>query len=303
MKKINKKYILLILLASLLIMTSCQKNISKSTQKKEIKLYYNSMGKYKLDWINRSVEYNDEKMKYEVVLNELINGPYSSYSERSINEQTKVNSIEKKHKNLKIDLSKEFLKTNNDCYKDIAVMSIVNTMSQFKEIESIDITIDGKPLVDENGKTSKNLSEYSTKNLKTVVKFYYPDSEYIKLEPKASKTELVVGEWIGANIIESMIDYSYTQKESLFPKNLKLLNYKEENGIAIVDFNDKIEEGFKGGTSRETMILYSIVNTITELNHVNSVLFLINGEKQEFLDQFEIDQPISKDLTLVHYKK
>lgn len=303
MKKINKKYILLILLASLLIMTSCQKNISKSTQKKEIKLYYNSMGKYKLDWINRSVEYNDEKMKYEVVLNELINGPYSSYSERSINEQTKVNSIEKKHKNLKIDLSKEFLKTNNDCYKDIAVMSIVNTMSQFKEIESIDITIDGKPLVDENGKTSKNLSEYSTKNLKTVVKFYYSDSEYIKLEPKASKTELVVGEWIGANIIESMIDYSYTQKESLFPKNLKLLNYKEENGIAIVDFNDKIEEGFKGGTSRETMILYSIVNTITELNHVNSVLFLINGEKQEFLDQFEIDQPISKDLTLVHYKK
>ena len=52
-----------------------------------------------------------------------------------------------------------------------------------------------------------------------------------------------------------------------------------------VDLSKEFIENAPSGIDEESMVIYSIVNTLTELNEVTNVKFLINGEEnKEFKD-------------------
>ena len=78
---------------------------------------------------------------YLTVLNELLNGPYNDENLKTeIPKETKVNSTKFEKGTLTIDLSSDFLN-----YKDLnAIYQIVNTETEFTEVEKVKITIDGE---------------------------------------------------------------------------------------------------------------------------------------------------------------
>lgn len=83
---------------------------------------------------------------------------------------------------------------------------------------------------------------------------------------------------------------------TLIPSGTKLLGAKIQNGIAYLDFNENFEfntNGVEGYIGQ----LMQIVYTATEFSTVNSVQFLIEGEKREFLgsEGLRIDAPLSKN--------
>ena len=54
--------------------------------------------------------------------------------------------------------------------------------------------------------------------------------------------------------------------------------------IAVVDFKASIIEKLAGVSRRdESMMIYSIVNTLTNINNIKRVQFLIDGERVESL--------------------
>ena len=68
---------------------------------------------------------------------------------------------------------------------------------------------------------------------------------------------------------------------TLIPKGTKLLGVSIKDGVAILNFNDAFEfnqDGIEGYLAQ----LKQIINTATEFSSVNSVQFLINGEKKEY---------------------
>ena len=71
--------------------------------------------------------------------------------------------------------------------------------------------------------------------------------------------------------------------KKLIPDGTILNEIKIENGCAIINFSNQFlnfendEKKFK--------IINSIVNTLTNLKEINSVSFLINGEKNEKLSE------------------
>ena len=83
---------------------------------------------------------------YEKVLNMLIEGPKNEKLERTIPEGTKINKIEKEADTLIIDFSKEFIENHkgDEMQEKLTINSIVNTVTELKEINSVVILIDGK---------------------------------------------------------------------------------------------------------------------------------------------------------------
>lgn len=79
-------------------------------------------------------------------MNLLIEGPKSEKLEKTIPEGTKVNKIELKKKVLWIDLSKEFIENHKQGAEaeSRTIYSILNTMTQLNEVESVKFVIDGK---------------------------------------------------------------------------------------------------------------------------------------------------------------
>lgn len=86
------------------------------------------------------------KQPYETLLKLLIEGPKDEKLERTIPEGTKINKVELKDKILYIDFSEEFV--NNHIggveAESNTIYSIVNTLTQLNEIESIKILINGQ---------------------------------------------------------------------------------------------------------------------------------------------------------------
>ena len=113
----------------------------KSEIMSNIKLYF-------IDAISGVINYEERKINakelvdnpYKCILNLLIQGPNSNTLKNTINKQTKINNIKFEKGILTIDLSKEFLETGGT----EGIYSIVNTMTEFNEVEKIRFLIDGK---------------------------------------------------------------------------------------------------------------------------------------------------------------
>ncbi|SHJ76352.1 GerMN domain-containing protein [Tepidibacter formicigenes] len=293
-------YTLLILTLMLSVVGCSEKIIKDDTEKQEIKLYYSSLDNSKIQWVTRSIEYSNDMEKYNNTIKALINGPYSSDMIRSINENTQILSIEKKKGILYLDLSKEFLEFKSDINQVNAVITISNTLNQFKEIEALKITVEGKELISLDGQPYGILKEFNLSEEKKIsVQLYFPDENMEYLIPYKKNVELKDGYKLGKKIVEEIIKESNKQGYNIIPKGTKLLNYSEEKGIATVNFSKEFINNYIGGSAGETMTIYSIVNSLTELENISSVLFLIEGKKVDYFSHYEFNKPFTREESLI----
>ena len=74
--------------------------------------------------------------------------------------------------------------------------------------------------------------------------------------------------------------------QSVIPEGTRILKTELKGDMVYVDLSKEFIDNHTGGLEAETTTIYSIVNTLTELNEVNSVKILINGkENQSFKDE------------------
>lgn len=67
--------------------------------------------------------------------------------------------------------------------------------------------------------------------------------------------------------------------ESAIPEGTKVNSCKLNGDTLYVDLSMEFINNAASGSEEESMIIYSIVNTLTELNEVSSIKILINGEE------------------------
>lgn len=79
-------------------------------------------------------------------------------------------------------------------------------------------------------------------------------------------------------VLNKLIAEENKDEYSVFPKNLKVEGIKVEDGLAYVEFNEEFLKAKSGGSLTERLELASIVNTLTELKNIKSVIFIVKGE-------------------------
>ena len=76
------------------------------------------------------------------------------------------------------------------------------------------------------------------------------------------------------------------------PSETKVRNIMTQDGICYVDLSSEFVSRHSGGKDKELLTIYSIVNSLTALDDVSKVQFLIEGEKQEeYKGNVEFGQP------------
>lgn len=110
---------------------------------------------------------------------------------------------------------------------------------------------------------------------------YFSDNEamYLKGEKRTvPKNNRPVAELM----IEELIKGPKSQDlMPTIPEGTKLLSLEVKKKIAIVNFSKEIQTNHPGGTTGESMTVYSIVHTLTQLPDIEAVKFLVEGEEQE----------------------
>ena len=157
MKNIKLMVVLLVIVLVLLMIIFVNKNNSGTKSLNEpfsdfsgdeitkVLLYFYNPEKGELGQEYRTVRLNDIKNNmYETIVSELLKGPSSSELVSTIPENTKVNEVKQDGNRLIVDFSEEYNNASNDENLELAkTISIVNTLTEIKEIQEVEIKVNG----------------------------------------------------------------------------------------------------------------------------------------------------------------
>lgn len=123
----------------------------------------------------------------------------------------------------------------------------------------------------------------------TIVSLYFPDKETNMLKPEArlvNVKELIQSPY--KVLIELIINGPKNDKlKVIIPENTKLLNSSLEGECLTLDFSSELLNYSNNDSKEKENLINSIVNTVTELNEVNKVKILINGQtNDEFKNEY-----------------
>lgn len=81
-------------------------------------------------------------------------------------------------------------------------------------------------------------------------------------------------------LMQLLIEGPKTERlEKTIPEGTKINRIELKNGILYIDLSKEFIENHKGGAEAESRTIYSIVNTLTQLNEVEAVKILIDGKE------------------------
>ena len=80
------------------------------------------------------------------------------------------------------------------------------------------------------------------------------------------------------------------------PEEARLISVEVVDGVAYVNFSKEFKTKHWGGTAGESHTLYSVVNSVTELEGIEKVQFLLEGDTMDSLGgHMDTSQPIAPD--------
>ncbi len=121
---------------------------------------------------------------------------------------------------------------------------------------------------------------------KTIVNLYFYNNETGNLESEArimDTIDLIENPY--TKLVQMLIDGPKSDKlKSLMPEDVKIIKTEIDSGVVTVDMSIEFLNYTEDKDLKNKMI-NSIVCTLTELNEVDSVRFLVNGNLNDEFDE------------------
>lgn len=142
--------------------------------------------------------------------------------------------------------------------------------------------------INKSNHSSNKMTEYTPQEemsddeiRKTIVSIYFKNIETNTLVPESvciDVKELAENPYMKLLSLLA-IGPTNDKLECPLPEGTKINNAYLKGNTVYVDFSSEFVNNAPSGIEEEGLIVYSIVNTLTELNEVSSVKILINGEE------------------------
>lgn len=244
------------------------------------------------------LEGNTDEEKINKLLLNLTEGSSNSFPEglkKLIPKGTVVNNVMVGNNLVTVDFSRELLKVSSDMEKSM-VTAIVYSIMELGNYDGVSILVDGKVLdkypnsleeipsvINKSIGINKNFSITSYNNINKVViyylenidnnLYYVPVTKYVNDE--RDKIKIIVEELASSYIYESNL-------MSFLNSNVRLLDYKEDNDIMYLNFNDYL---FDGNDKILEEVLYSLAYSVFDNYNVSMVSFMVNGQRINYVDR------------------
>ena len=273
---------------------------------------------YKIYYVNNledklvSEDYFAKEDKTDKLVKELIGRltsiPDGITLKKPIPDEVKIKGIKIKDDCLTINFS--------ETYKQITGISeilrracVVKTLCQIDGINKVEYTIEDQPLMYSElnpvGAMSAddfidNTGGETTYYQNVQVSLYYTDLEGKKLfqtrhnvefDGTISLEELVVRQLLAGPLEDDKLS-------PVLPAGTKINKVSLKDGICYVDFSKEFLEG-RDGVS-DDVIVYSVVNSLSDIGNVSKVQFWIDGKPvSSYRETVQIDLPIERKFDII----
>ena len=305
-----KKLMCVIICMSIMILTCCNgKTKPESPQKTyEAGLYFANEQYNNITIEKRVISYGENDVLAHMVVLALLEGPNEITSKRVIPENTKLLGFRSDGVNVHVDFSEEFNNYYGENEKTLELVSrysVVKTLCELPGIDRVEITVNGSPILGDSGNTIGLISENDlifSENENTTQRYvtlYFADEMGEKLTPIRRRAPLVDNS-MEKTILKELISGPGAEKcYATIPSGVEVLSVETKEGICFVNFSKEFANNIGGGSSASTMAIYSVVNSLTELDEIEKVQFLVDGEKTEWLGEYDVSEPFERDESFV----
>lgn len=186
--------------------------------------------------------------------------------------------------------------------------AIVKTLVQIDGVESVAFTVEGMPITDSKqvpigimtadtfvSNPGAEINAYET----TTVQVYFADEEGTMLIGRTENVGYISNISMERLVVDRVIAGPLTDKA--FPTvspTLKVLNVTTKDGICYVNLDDSFLT--KTLKVSDEVVIYSFVNSLTELPNVSKVQFMIDSETEiSFGDHIYLSDPFERNLELI----
>jgi len=278
----------------------------KDTKQMNVKLCFVNSDKTSVEYEEREINYTDNEEPVKKVLDEFLKGPENSGLKTIAPQGLAVNEVIINNNLVVVDFSKEFIMEKNA--ENLLLRACVfNTITAVEGIENVLILVNGDNLTDEDGNVIGIIEKgdiicdnrLSQENDVELI-LYFSELEHAVLASETREVTISQNETPEMRIIKELI--KGPQKKGLqktIPTETKILSVETKDGVCFVNLSQDFINKSSGGISDQTLSVYSIVNSLTELKMVDKVQFLIEGQKVEtFLDMI-FNEPFVRDDDLI----
>lgn len=319
-------FIFAITIGAIIYSNTNDNNISNTgnTKNVKVKLYFIDAVSSTLKAEERTITI-DENIETEntqitsKVLEELKSGPKTQSYKASIPSNVDILNAElgkiidektkTEIKTISVNLSSQYndLKASDALFCRVA---LVYTLTDLDFIDSVKTLANGKELYKANGEVlgyerKEDIVMGDVINpepvKKETVKLYFSDKtstnliveeREIEYSPNQSNPNSSKAKYIMEQLI---IGPKNSELLPTVPSQTKIKDIRIREGICYVDLSKDFVEQHQGGTTGEWLTIESIVNSLTEINEIKKVQFLIEGEKQQdYKGHIDISKPLER---------
>lgn len=293
-------------------MVGCTKkeDIEQALSEGEYRIYMVNGNQTGLDYtVYKATETKTKKILKEL-LQQLSTDPSSFEEKQSLNAEVVLKDMQLTDGKLLLDFESTYqnLKPIDEA---LIRASIVKTLAQIKEVESIEFYVNGVPLTDSYDKAIGQMtaedfidrSDVQSSRIPATFSVYFSSEDGSHLIECTHKDfydgSVTMEQLVLSHLIEGpdKIEQEEGMKASI-PSDTVLNNVTTKEGVCYVDFSSDFLASVDGVEAKVS--IYSVVNTLVELNTINKVQIMIDGKIVEnYRDSEVLDSIFERDLDLV----
>jgi germination protein M len=271
-----------------------------------VQLYYGDANNEKMVTEERDVSYRSGEDKYTAVLEELLKGPENEDYTANIPADSKVFGTIKQRNDLIVNFSGEFNNFAGSMAEIIGLGSVVNTMTQFEEIERVKILVEGNEYIGPSGEPLGFMGPFPTEpeppRITSEITLYFGNDQatavvgekrVIEIPPDTNRERFI------QLVLEELI--KGPEKENIYPtipKEVKVRGVSITDNLVHVDFSEEMHTRHTGGAAGESMTINSIVNTLTEFVYIDWVQLTVAGEPMA-IEHVYLDMPLDRNEQMI----
>lgn len=191
--------------------------------------------------------------------------------------------------------------------------AIVRSLTELEEVDGVTITVNGEPITDTSGNaigimTSDMFVDNAGAQLENVenkvtLRLYFANEAgdgLIAVNRELAHDADVSNVSMEKLVVEQLIGGPINgETYPTINPDTKLVNSTVRDGVCYLTFDQNFVTAINNVTTDVT--IYSIVNSLVELNNINKVQFSIEGSKDgKFRDKYELSTLFERDLSLVN---
>lgn len=277
-----KKRILIgfVLVVLLLLVCGCSNNKKQN----HFQVYYMNMDVTKVVPVSYETSTTEVEALASELLGELSSSPKSSDLRKTIPDKVNVLSCKRSGNLLVVDFNSSYydMTTTEEV---LARAAIVRTLTQIETVYSVMFTVESQPLTDANGNVVGSMSsedfvenpgEQINSSLKTTLTLYFSNKDGTKLVKETRDVYYSSNIALEKLVVEQLIEGPTSSGvRATIPSATQLITISVADEICYVNFDEAFQN--QDQTITEPVVVYSIVNSLTELPGIEKVQISING--------------------------